>query len=96
MKRIMDVFGGRKFASFASTTIGLVALYAFGLDLSEQTLDAITTMFVAFMAGNGVEHLASQLGTRRARPPIEGIVEDIIDRVLSTPPGDGSRPGDGS
>jgi len=90
MTRIMDVFGGRKFAAFASTTIGLVALYAFGLDLSEQTLDAITAMFVAFMAGNGVEHLASRLGTRRSRPSIDGIIEEVLDRLPSPRDGDGS------
>jgi len=90
MNRITSALGGRKFSAFFASAVGLVALYAFGLELSESTLDAITTMFVAFVAGNGVEHVASRLGTRRARPPIEGIVEDVLDRVSPPRPGDDS------
>jgi uncharacterized protein YebE (UPF0316 family) len=90
MNRITDTLGGRKFAAFVASTIGLVALYVFGLELSESTLDAITTLYIAFASGNGVEHIARQIGTRRPRPPIEGIVEDILGRVSPPRPGDGS------
>src|SRR5690606_34721448 len=53
--------GGRKFAAFFAATLSLVALYLFGVELSEQTLDTIVAMYIAFAGGNGLEHIASRL-----------------------------------
>jgi hypothetical protein len=41
-----------------------VALHLLGIELSADTLESITLMFMAFAAGNGVEHLATTLSGR--------------------------------
>jgi len=61
---IISTLGGRKFCSFAAASIGLVALHLLGIELSADTLESITLMFMAFAAGNGVEHLATTLSSR--------------------------------
>lgn len=73
--------GGRKFAAFFAATLSLVALYLFGVELSEQTLDTIAMMYLAFAGGNGLEHIASRLGQRAGRPPVSDLPSDVIAAV---------------
>ncbi len=77
----IKAIGGRKFCAFVVATIAVSVLCAFGIELSESTLSTIVSMYLAFAAGNGLEHLASKLGSRRAKPPIAELPGDVVDAV---------------
>jgi hypothetical protein len=68
MDRFIDRIGGRKFAAFLASAVGLVSVYVLGFELSDQALESITMMFVAFATGNGIEHVAEQIGRRASSP----------------------------
>lgn len=78
---VTRVLGGRKFAAFFASSTALVALYVFGFELSQATLDAIVAMFLAFAAGNGVEHVAAQLGRRVEQPSAESLPKDVAEAI---------------
>lgn len=57
--------GGRKFAAWVGTSVGLVVAGATGHDLPPEILSSIETLFLVYVGGNAAEHIGRGLAERR-------------------------------